>query len=229
MGVKDGNIWPTISCSRTNLQLINLTASPLSTPSPLPNTFWMTSYLSTAQTSTDAATILAFYASTSSTHRLHPPTLSLVSCPNNVAIFVLYTTPKSNAFTLIPSSNQVRRTNQNLRDHFAKELSPKYKAIQFNRYPGIRSALAPHISADILNTSACNFLKLSRKKDFIANVIHVMLTLYFKHQENPNFLKLLLHKFYYFCIQHENHHFFPQHSPLSVYKEVTNSVQQRLR
>eukprot|EP00808_Paulinella_micropora_P018462 g50014.t1 len=61
-------------------------------------------------------------------------------------------------------------------DNFAKELSPKYKAIQFNRYPDIRSALVPHISSNILNTSACNFLKLSRKKDFIANVIHVMLS-----------------------------------------------------
>eukprot|EP00808_Paulinella_micropora_P018115 g82442.t1 len=113
-------------------------------------------------------------------------------------------------------------------DRFAKELSPKYKAIRCNRYPDIRSALAPHISANILNTSACNFLKLSRKKDFIANVVHVMLTLYFKHQHNPNFLKLL-RNFYYFCIQHQNHHFFPQHSPLSVYEEVTNSVRHHLR
>eukprot|EP00808_Paulinella_micropora_P013057 g41759.t1 len=108
-------------------------------------------------------------------------------------------------------------------------LSPKYKAIQFNCYPDIRSELAPQISANILNTSACNFLKLSRKKEFVAHVIHAMLTLYFKHKHNPNPLKLLLRNFYYFCIQHQNRHSLPQQSPLSVYEEVTNSVRHHLR
>eukprot|EP00808_Paulinella_micropora_P023667 g16053.t1 len=128
--------------------------------------------------------------------------------------------------TVTPSSKLKLNTtpHHSLSLTYKSKLSAKYKAIQFNRYPDIRSALAPHISANILNTTACNLLKLSRKKHFMEQVIHVMLALYFKHQHSPNFLNLLSRNFYHFCIQHQNHHFFPQHNPLSIYHEVINSV-----
>eukprot|EP00808_Paulinella_micropora_P017783 g8821.t1 len=83
--------------------------------------------------------------------QLRRSTFSHLSYRNNVTIYALYNMPRFRASTLTPSSKlklntttplpfldiQIKydeRSGQYYVDHFAKELSAKYKAIQFNRY-----------------------------------------------------------------------------------------------